>query len=65
MGNNLLNRYEEQIMRTLNFNSDFQTNDEYQDTVTHWLELSNGYSDVDNLSPEQLEDFLDTLADLH
>lgn len=52
-------------MRTLNFNSDFQTNDEYQDTVTHWLELNNGYSDVDNLSPEQLEDFLDRLADLH
>ena len=52
-------------MRTLNFNSDFQTNEEYQDTVTYWLELSNGYSDVDNLSPEQVEDFLDTLVDLH
>ena len=52
-------------MRTLNFNSDFQTNDEYQYTVTHWLELSDGYSDVDNLNFEQLEDFLDSLADLH
>ena len=52
-------------MRTLNFNSDFQTNDEYSYTVTHWLEMQNGFSDVDNLSPEQLEDFLDSLGDLH
>lgn len=52
-------------MRTLNFNSDFQTNDEYQSALSYWLELSEGLSDVDNLTLEQLEDFIDNRADLH
>lgn len=48
-------------MLALNFNSNFQTTDEHIDALAFYDSLINGFSDLEDLTIDQINDLIDNL----
>ena len=48
-------------MLALNFNSNFQTSDEQIDALAFYDSLVNGFTDLEDLSVDQINDLIDNM----
>tara|TARA_R110002012_G_scaffold126080_2_gene277761 strand:- start:192 stop:383 length:192 start_codon:yes stop_codon:yes gene_type:complete len=61
MPKNTIIYLEDSTMLALNFNSNFQTADEQIDALAFYDSLINGFSDLEDLTIDQINDLIDNL----